>query len=61
MDFAQDKPERREILPLHFVQGQNDNKRRAQNDNWMSINALACIIMVKNKKMQAWLPYTAES
>ena len=25
-------PERREILPLHFVQGQNDKKRRAQND-----------------------------
>ncbi len=25
-------PERNEILPLHFIQGQNDRKRRARND-----------------------------
>ncbi|MBC8275723.1 MAG: hypothetical protein H8E40_12250 [Chloroflexi bacterium] len=25
-------PERDEILPLHFIQGQNDRKRRARND-----------------------------
>jgi len=25
-------PERYEILPLHFAQGQNDRKRRARND-----------------------------
>jgi len=39
-DFAQDKPERDWILPLHFVQGQNGNKRKVQNDRWMLLNNL---------------------
>jgi hypothetical protein len=54
-DFALDRRERDSSVALlpqndRKGKGQNDKRRRAQNDDWMLINALACIIMAKTRR-----------